>query len=258
MKKKLMVYLLIFVLFTTFVSAIYLYAIGAVVEGTHLIKEYSTNKDDIAIMPRSICQMTCTDDDTGTKYGIAFEGIAWHNDKRGDEDNPEEDSKKNKCYLYLDAYYGEVREDGTFSEDALFWSRKLTDEKRYGHDADSDETYSLTFFEGLNLNELTGNFYYTALPYFGKEVLYPLLYESFIDIVKSDTKIEATYNHRINTCVIDTKIKIKAYCNKKKDYVYINCDLYQDGDKLKGDKEEEAHTYHVGCKDCDEKVTEGE
>ncbi len=167
-------------------------------------------KDDVSFMPSSTCRATCTDDATGKTYGIAFRAMAWN-----DQDDPV-DSDEYGCYLYVDAYQGEIDEAGEFISEPT----RIADLQRPG-DVGYVDIYSLKFYASSFQDDLSLLW----------SEMYPLLDESTIQIAQTDSSILAQYEHKINPCVFDSIVTVTATCNTESDgYTNIFCDVYQADD----------------------------
>lgn len=163
--------------------------------------------DDVSFMPSSECRATCTDDATGKTYGIAFRAMTWN-----DQDDPV-NSDEFGCYLYVDAYQGELDADGEFISEPT----RIADLQRPG-DAGFWHDYTLKFYASSFQEDLSLLW----------SEMYPLLDESTIQITQTDSSIAAQYDHKINPCILDSMITITTQCSRDDPgYTNIYCDIYQ-------------------------------
>ena len=178
----------------------------------------SCGGDDAVTMPASLCQATCTDDATGDTYGIAFRAIAWNNVDDSDDIGDDMDFG---CYLYVDAYRGEMV-NGEFVDGSYLGSRTLSGLQDYGIDEESGEVHKLTFFD-TTMSDFTD----TLLP---NDIVYKLLFESNMQLSQDGTEMVATYTHSINPCIMDADLTLHAECDRTKDSVALTCSGTEDGE----------------------------
>ncbi len=181
---------------------------------------------DVAFMPAGLCQMTCTDDATGEEYGMAFRVAAINAEGADGKD----------CYLYATAYYGQLDDEGNFLDDPL-WTRTIEGTGDYGQNEDEAERYTLTMLPSTNT--LIDDTYY-----FGDDVLYKLLLDSVLGFKLQNSKIYAIYNHRVDNCVLNSKLVIHAACEQNDEYAYVECEKLMDGNRV--------NYYDTTCTDCNQ------
>lgn len=193
-------------------------------------KDYSP---DVGYMPAGLCQMTCTDDATGEVYGLAVRAAAVQSDTgEGNAD----------CFLHVDAYYGQLDNEGDFLSDPIEIRRITDGVKDYGEREGEEERYTFTMLPSGAIDESY---------YWGDDVLYKLLLNSTLGFRFYDSKLYAIYNHKIDNCVLNSKITVHSSC-KDDGVAYVECTEYMGGAETDYHKASCDDCDHVDCGDSDD------